>query len=329
MEKKLKWHRGVLMLIIMFAFASFSLAEDFPTRPIEWYCPSGTGGANFVAMTVMGEAASKYLGQRILVVPLPGAGTMLASARAARANPDGYTLVLASSAANGTVIYTMKDVPYKNSDFEFIAKFGGLDIVLFVKGDSPFKTLEDYLEFAKKNPGVVKTAGMGIGTTSHLALELLKLEVGRPKIDFVPFKTLTEVRTAVLGGHVHAAFSYGGSGTMGELQKILEGGGRILAFATKTRPKPFPDIPTFVEKKIDLVLDSWYGLCAPKGMPKAVSQKLRDTFYKVFKDPKIIQVIENLGFNYGFLDSEEFTRFVEENEKLIEKIVKEANIPKR
>lgn len=328
MVKKLKWHRGVFIFIIMFAFPSFSLAEEFPIKPIEWYCPSGTGGSNFIAMTTIGEAASKYLGQRIVVVPLPGAGTMLASARAARANPDGYTLVLASSAGNGTVLYTMKDVPYKNSDFEFIAKFGGLDIALFVKGNSPFKTLEDYLEFAKKNPGVVKTAGMGIGTTSHLALELLKLEVGRLKIDFVPFKTLTEVRTAVLGGHVHAGFTYGGGGSMGELSRILESGGRILASARKTRSKLNPDVPTFVEKRINMVLDSWYGVAGPKGMPKEVSQKLMDTFYKVFKDPKIIQDIENMGFNYEFLDSEGFTRYVAENEKLIKRIVGEANIPK-
>ena len=328
MAKRLKWRRGILIFIIMFAFGSSSSAGEFPIKPIEWLSPVGVGGIAGMSMNVIAEAASKYLGQRVLVVSAPGGGTMLASARVARAKPDGYTLLLASSSSNGIVLFLRKDVPYRNSDFEFIAQYGTLDQGLAVRNDSPFKTLEDLLEFAKKNPHVIKVATLGQGTTPHLFLELLKLEVPGLQIDMVPFKTASEIRTAFIGGHVQAGVcGGGGGGPADEWRIVIESGGRFLADAAKRHPKAYPNVPTFFERGFNVDFTSWFGIAGPKGMPKEVSQKLKDAFYKAITDPKVIEEIEKLGFVYEFRNSEELTEFVVEYERKIKRIVEEAKIP--
>jgi tripartite-type tricarboxylate transporter receptor subunit TctC len=328
MEKKFKFCAGICMAMSIFFYTNFSSAADFPTRPIEWYNPWGLGSVTGMVMKIVGDVASKDLGQNVLVLPATGGGGIVGGTKVAKAKPDGYTLLLCNSATNANVLYMKKDVPYTNSDFEFIAEVGGLELGLVVGPNSPFKTLEDYLEYAKKNPFAIKQATIGIGTSSHLCHELLKLEAGNLKIDLVPYKTSTEVRTAVLGGHCHAAFTYGGVGGAGdEFRLIMESGGKTLAVASKSRLKPYPDLPTFSEKGLNVVISAWYGMAGPKGMPKEVSQKLKDAVYKTLKDPQVINEIEKVGFRYEFRNSEDFTSYIREYEKLVKRIVTEAKIP--
>jgi tripartite-type tricarboxylate transporter receptor subunit TctC len=327
MEKKFKFCAGIFIVMVTFFYVNFSSAAEFPTRPIEWYTPWGLGTVTGMVMNIVADDASKLLGQNITPLPAIGGGGMLGGVKVAKAKPDGYTLILCNSGTNANSLYMKKNVPYTNSDFEFIAQLGGLDLGLVVGPGSPFKTLEDFLEYAKKNPFPIKMATIGFGSTSHLCVELLKLEEGNLKIDLVPYKTSTEVRTAVLGGHCHAAFTYGALGGPGdEFRLILESGGKILAVTTKARMKAYPDVPTFTEKKLNMLFSAWYGIAGPKGMPKEVSQKLKDAFYKTLKNPKVISDIEKVGFRYEFLNSEEFTSYVKEYEKLIKRIVVEAKI---
>ncbi len=172
-------------------------------------------------------------------------------------------------------------------------------------------------------------ATIGIGTSSHLCLELLKLEAGNLKVDIVPYKTSTEVRTAVLGGHCHGAFTYGGvGGTADEFMFVQGGGGRVLAVATKNRLKPYPNIPTIAEKGYNVVLSAWYGIAAPKNIPREVSQKLKDAFYRALKDPQIVSEIQKLGLRPEFRNSEDFTNLIHDYEKVINRVVTEAKIPK-
>lgn len=329
MKKRLKIIPVLILLITIFGSINLVFAADFPNRPIEWYNPWGLGTVTGIAMNIVGDAAAKYLGQNILVMPATGGGGIVGAAKVARAKPDGYTLLLPSSASNGIVLYMNNDVPYKNSDFEFIAEIGVLEMGLIVGPNSPFTTLEDYIAYAKKNPSAIKMATIGIGSVSHLTLELLKLEGGNFKVDLVPYKTSTEVRTAVLGGHCHAAFSYGGvGGTADEFKLVQEGGGRVLAVATKSRLKPYPSIPTLTERGYNVVLNCWYGVAAPKNIPKGVSQKLKDAFYAVLKDPQVMSKLEKVGLKPEFRNSEEFTSYIRDYEKLVKRIIEEGKIPK-
>lgn len=328
MERKLRWYKEMVVFTVMFIFVGISFATDFPTKPIEWIAPHGAS-PSAMALKIVMDTASKYLGQPALMVQVAGAGGAVGTARVARAKPDGYTLLQASSAGLGTSLYTLKDLPYTLDDFEYFAQYGCFTIALLVRADSPYKTLEDFLEYAKKHPGEIKVATQGVGAGQHLCLELLKLKTGGPKIDMVVFKTTFEMRTSVLGGHAHASFLYGGAGgPSDEYKQALEGGGRILAVASKDRLKSYPDIPTFVEKGLDIFYSSYYGIAGPKGMPKEVSLKLKDAIYKALEDPVVIKAIEDLGFRYEFLKSEEFTKKVHEFGATIKKVVEEANIPK-
>ena len=328
MEKKFKLCAGIFAIMVIVIIVKSSLAAEFPTRPIEWYNPFGLGSYTGMVMKVVGDAASKHLGQNILVLPAVGGGGMLGGTKVAKAKPDGYSLLWCNSATNANILYMKKDVPYTNSDFEFIAQVGGVELGLVVGPGSPFKTLEDYLEYAKKNPFAIKQAVIGIGSSAHLCTELLKLEAGNLKIDLVPYKTSTEVRTAVLGGHCQAALTYGGVGGAGdEFRLIMESGGKTLAVASKSRLKPYPDLPTFSEKGLNVVISAWYGMAGPKGMPKEVSQKLKEAVYKALKDPQVINEIEKVGLRYEFRNSEDFTSYIREYEKLVKRIVTEAKIP--
>jgi len=123
----------------MLFLTGLSWAADFPTKPMEWMAPFGPGGPSAIALKIIGDATSKTLGKPVLIVPAPGGGGMIGGARVAKAKPDGYTLLNANSATNGISLYIKKEVPYKNSDFEFLAEFGALDLGLLVKGDSPFR----------------------------------------------------------------------------------------------------------------------------------------------------------------------------------------------
>ena len=221
--KRLGWG---LTLAVIWGFGGYGWAAEFPAKSMEWLAPFGPGGPSAVSLKFIGDAASKILGKPVLVVPAPGGGGTIAGTRVAKAKPDGYTLLGANSATNGTALLMKKDLAYTNNDFEFLAEYGAMDLGLIVKGDSPFKTLEDYVAYARKNPGLIKTGTTGVGGTDHLAGELLAMEAGGVKLDAVPFKSPFEKRVAVLGGHIHSAFIYGGGGGPGdEFQQALEGGG--------------------------------------------------------------------------------------------------------
>lgn len=329
MVRKLRWFIGVLALVAMFGFGGLSSAAQFPTKPIEIYDPFGAGGPIFNIVMAAGKVMSKELGQEITHIFVPGGGGMTSASRCLKAKPDGHTLTLVSNGGASIAPLINKNCPYKSSDFEFIAQCGTLVTGVLVKNDSPFKTLKEYIEYAKKNPRSIKCATFGgIGTSSHIVIELIKAETGGAELEMVPYKTSAELRTQVVGGHVGSSIYYGGGGgKFDPWVSAQEMGGRILGAASEKRMKAFPDIPTFKEQGINLVYSTWYGIAGPKNMPKEVSQKLKDVVYKAFKDPEVIKVIWET-FIYEFRKSEEFTSLVEEYIKLHEKIIEKAKIPK-
>jgi tripartite-type tricarboxylate transporter receptor subunit TctC len=325
-----RFKTGLILVVVAFLLPSFSMAAEYPTKPIEWLSPFGVGGpAAFAMKLIMDTASKKYLGQPSIMVNAPGAGGTIASARVARAKPDGHTLVMASSGPHGIAMYTVKDLPYTNEDFEFIAQFGVLEVALFVGPQSPFKTLAEFVDYARKNPHALKFTTTGVGSGPNLILESLKLKAGGLQIDPVVYKNSPDQRTSVLGGHTHASVVYGGSGGPGDnISQAIEGGGKMLAVTAKKRLEAFPDIPTFAEQGYDISYRGWYGIAGPKGMPKNVSSKLKDAVYKSMQDPEVVKGIKALGFLYAPLHSEEFTKSVKEFEAEVKMIAEKAKIPR-
>ncbi|MGE0797235.1 MAG: Bug family tripartite tricarboxylate transporter substrate binding protein [Lautropia sp.] len=329
MKEMLRRYKVVSMLMVLALFPSLGSAAEYPVKPIEWYSPYGTGGPAALAMKLIMDTASKSLGQPSVMVNAPGAGGTIASARVARAKPDGYSLVMAASGNHGIAMYTVKDLSYTNDDFEFIAQFGVLEVALFVGPHTPFKTLAEFVDHAKKNPHALKFTTTGVGSGPNLILEALKMQAGGLQIDPVVFKTSPEQRTTVLGGHTHASVVYGGSGGPGDnISQAIAGGGRMLAVTAEKRLEAFPQIPTFAEQGYDISYRGWYGIASPKGMPKEVSKKLKDAIYKAMEDPEVIKGVKALGFIYAPLHAEEFLKVVKAFEAEVKVVAEKAKIPR-
>ncbi len=329
MNSKAKYFIVVLGLIISGGLSNVTSAAPYPEKNIEMLAPYGVAANSAIGAKIVVDTASKFLPKPIFVIAAEGAGGTLAGEQVAkRVKPDGYTLLLANSATNGTALFTKKDLRYNNEEFEFLAEYGAFDLALIARADAPFKTLEEFVSYAKTN--TVKQASTGVGTSGHLCLELFKLKAGGDvKIDMVPYKTTAELRTSVLGGHTQASFVYGGGGGANdELEKTIKGGGRVLAVTTKKRLDAYPDVPTFSEKGIGLVYSAWYGIAGPKGMPKEATQMLKMALYRSLEDPEVIKNIKALGFRFEFRKAEEFTSYVKEYSELIKMIIDSAQIPK-
>ena len=322
---------------MVFVVATFLLglpgvisAAEFPEKPIEILMPYGAVGGTAAIQRIVADNMAKILGKPVIITPAIGAGGTVAGEKIAkRTKPDGYTLLSVSSGTNGAALYTKKDITYTEDDFTYILQTHASYLALVAAANAPFKTLDEFLDYARKNPNAIKHASTGIGTSGHLCYEYMRLRTGGPKIDLVPFRTAPEVTKAVVSGVTQSASVYGGSGGPNdEIQKCAEGGARILAVTSPHRLKPWPDAPTFKEKGVDLVWSAWWGIGGPKGLPDKVLAVLKNALYKAVEDPQVRKVAESGGYEFEVRKLEEFTVFVKEYNKIGEMIVREAKIPK-
>lgn len=318
------------LMPFLLGFGNIASAAEFPVKPIEILMPYGVSDRTTVIQRVVADNVSKQLKQPVILTPAVGAGGTLAGEKIAhRTKPDGYTLIQVNSATCGVALFTKKDVNYTVDDFTFLVQTHASEVALVAAHNAPFKTLEEFLAYAKKNPNAIKHASTGIGTGGHLSFEYLKLKGGGLKIDLVPFRTPPEVAKAVLSGVTQSGSIYGGAGGPNDdLKKVVDGGARILALTSAKRLPAWPDVPTFKEKGIDLVWSGWWGIGGPKGLPKDVVEVLKSALYNAMEDPKVAKVAESTGLRFEYRKQKEFTEMAEEYSKLIEMIVREANVPK-
>ena len=328
MNWKLIRSRKFWVAIFVLAFASTSAAE-YPEKPIEILLPYGVAGGSAAIDRLIADIMSKQLPKPVILTPAIGAGGTVAGEKIAkRTKPDGYTLIQVNSGTNGVALYTKKDITYKEDDFTYLLQTHASNLALVAAPNAPFKTLEEFLAFARKNPNSIKHASTGVGTGGHFCYEYIKLKAGGLKIDLVPFRTAPEVTKAVVSGVTHSASVFGGSGGPNdEIQKSAEGGARILAVTSAERLKPWPEVPTFKEKGIDLVWGAWWGIGGPKGLPDKVLLVLKDALYRAIEDPQVAKIAESGGYKFEVRKHEEFTAFVKEYNKIVEMVVREAKIP--
>jgi tripartite-type tricarboxylate transporter receptor subunit TctC len=322
--------KRIYLLLIICGMLGLGIASEalgakkvFPSKPIELYCSFGAGGSTSIGARIIAGTLSEFLGNPVLVINNPaGAGTV-APAKVAKSKPDGYTLYVFNSGQNG-ITPAIRKISYKNSDFELLALYASQTIGLAVRADAPWRTLQELVAEAKKEPGKLKNAGPGnIGSPSTFSFELFKIAAGGLKIDEVPFKSGFDSMVALLGGHVHIV-----NVPAVEIKTFVDAGKvRLLAIATEKRLADFPDAPTFVESGYpEVIFSSWYGIAAPAGLPKEVSNTLKDALYKTIDHPEVKMMLTRVGFVPTFKNAEEFAKFVNEEQKKFEKIAKDAGI---
>ena len=321
MAKRMKNVCFGIGFVFLLSFSTVTLADEYPSKAIEYICPFGAGGPTSLANRIIGDKMGEILGQPVVVINKPGAGGSIAAAYIARSKPDGYTIGDFNSAGNGVSQALRSGITYKNSDFELLGQYGAHFLAMAVAADSKWKSVKDIADYAKKNPHVLKYGSSGVGSATQLTMELFKLTAGNLQIDHIPFKSGPEITVALLGGHITTGtFTWGTIKALYDAKKI-----RVLALTMPV--KELPDIPTFSDAgfpKVNLI--AYYGTSTPKGVPAQRLAKLRDAFAKAVNDPDVQQKFRNIGLTPFYRTPEEFSAFVEEKIRTYKWIGKEANI---
>ncbi len=285
---------------------SSGFAQAFPSKPITVIVPWPAGGSSDITQRAIAEAASKVLGQPIVIDNKPGAsGTLGPATMAATAKPDGYTL---SQMPISTIrIPQMQKATFDPlKDFSYIVQMTGYTFGITTKADGPFKSWADVVAFAKANPGQVTYATPGTGTSLHLGVEMIAAREGI-KLTQVPFKGGAETNAAVLGGHTMLQADSTGWKPLVEAGQI-----RLLNIWTGDRSKTWPDAPTLKELGYPFVLDSPFGLAGPKGMDPAVMKVIHDAFKVALEDPGVIATMAKYDMFPRYLDGAAYTKSVAE-----------------
>ncbi len=290
-------------VVIPFRYAH---AQAFPSRAITLYCAFPAGGPTDQLFRALAESVSKDLGQSVVVDNKPGAGGTLAPAALKNARPDGYTL---SQMPLGVFrIPHMQKVPQIDplQDFSYVICLTGYTFGLVVPATSPWKTLQDFVDFAKQNPGKVDYGSTGTGTSPHLVIEEFSTKAGI-QLTHVPFKGSADLMTAILGGHIMSA-----SDSTGWAPHVDAGKLRLLAVYGSKRSKRWPDVPTLAELGYSTVSDSPFGIAGPAGMPAAIVKSLHDAFKKALDEPKVLALLERLDQPVIYMNPEEYTKFAKQ-----------------
>lgn len=280
-------------------------AQAFPARPIKYICPWPAGGSTDVVMRAIAVSAGKVLGQPIVIENKPGAGGMLGANELANARPDGYTL---SQLPHGVFRFPhMQKTQFDTlTDFTWIACLTGYTFGLVVPADSPLKTLQDLVAYAKANPEKLTYGSTGTGTSPHLAVEEFAARAGI-KLTHVPFKGNADNMQAVLGGHVMAASDATGWGPHVDAGKL-----RLLATYGSKRTRRWPTVPTLDELGYKTVSDSPFGVCGPKGMDANVVKTLHDAFRKTLDDPAVLSTFDKYDQSVIYMDTATYTAWARE-----------------
>ena len=311
--------RRTLLGAALLASATGSFAQAaFPTRPITLIVPWPAGGSTDRHLRGLAEITSKYLGQNIIIENKPGGGgTSGPGTMALTAKPDGYTI--AQFPLGMLRLPHMQKMQWNPlTDFSFIVGVTGYTFGLTVRADSPYKSFNDYLEAARKQPGKIDYGSTGIGTSPHLLMEELT-ENAKVQLNHVPFKGNADLTQALLGGHIMAQSDASG------WDKYVDGGQmRLLVTFGDKRTQRWPNVPTAKELGYGVVSTSPYGIVGPKGMDPAVVKTLHDAFKKAIEDPKHLELLAQLNQDVWYLNSEDYAKWARETyakeKRLIDKL---------
>ena len=308
----------VALGVLWLGGAEISRAQDFPTRPVSLVVPWPAGGTTDVAMRALASVTEKYLNQKIVIENHPGAGGVLGPQQVAHNSaPDGYTLV--------QIPITVFRYPFMHkttldpaTDFTYIIGITGYTFGVVVRNDAPWKTFQEFLAYAKANPGKINYGTPGAGTSLHITMEQIAKKQGI-KWTHVPFKGTAETTGALLGGHIDAVADASGWAPL-----VNSGQLRLLVIWNAARSKNYPDVPTLRETGVDLVSNSPFGIAGPKGMDPKTVQILHDAFKKGADDPTYIASMARLDQEAAYMSSDAYRRYaietLVEQKKLIEEL---------
>jgi tripartite-type tricarboxylate transporter receptor subunit TctC len=289
------------------AIISASAQEDpakYPTRAIHIIVGFTPGGGNDIIARIVGQKLSESFGQPVIIENKPGGGAIVATEYVAKAEPDGYTLLVGASGAMAINPAVYAKLPYDSiRDFAPVSELGSFPLILVVSASSPFKSVTELVAYAKANPDKANYASSS--AAFQLATELFKQKTGAP-MQVIPYKGANDSVLAVVSGQVTATIA-----DAGPVSGQVKGGQvRALAVAAPKRMEDFPDVPTMKEAGADVDAVLWSGIFAPKATPPAIVKKLEIEFMRIARLPDVISRLKPLGIESVGNSSDEFAKIL-------------------
>ncbi|MFS0774949.1 tripartite tricarboxylate transporter substrate binding protein [Neobacillus sp. 3P2-tot-E-2] len=334
MGKKLKWLFTILMVIFVSAYIagcskSSSNAENksdsskteeaatLPNGDVNFLIPVAAGGGTDLTWRTLSQEVEKILDKNVVVVNKPGAGGSIGFGEAANYEPNG--LNVHSYTSEIFTLPILQETSFSPDDFKpvLLANFDPASIV--VPADSPFKTIEEFVAAAKKNPGKISLGNSGFGNIWHLSAFAFEESAG-VSFNHVPFEGSAPTVNAAMGGHIQAFIS-----SPPEVSsQVTAGKLRILAVMSDERLDKFPDVPTLKEKDIDVSIGTWRGFGVPKDTPDEAVKILQDAYAEAMKTDTFINFMNERGQGIQYMNTENFTKFVEEQRPIFEELAKKV-----
>lgn len=312
------------VIFLMFIFPGKGAADDparFPERPITLTGGYAAGGSTDLVCRAIATIAPKFAGQPFVVVAKPGGAGLVSLQNLASSKADGYTLHLGRP-AELSIGPLIEKYPFEvEKEFVPVAQMGIDPIVFSVNADLPWKTIEEFVAAAKKEPGKIKFAVSSPTATTRLALEKFCFEAGI-KMTAVPFKGGTPAAIAVAGGHIPTLTSM----VSEVLPHQRSGKIRVLISFTEKRVKEFPDTPTAAEKRYNVTFGTWLTVFTRKGVPEGVLKKVEGWMRNTSEDKEFIGSMEKLGSHVDYLSSQDFSKYWADEKRWMEAIVKATEL---
>ncbi|MBO9355321.1 tripartite tricarboxylate transporter substrate binding protein [Bordetella petrii] len=297
----------------------------YPERPITIISPFPAGGATDVLTRILAERMGKALGQTMIVENKAGAGTTIGAAYVARAEPDGYTLLMATNSTLVTNRFLYKSLPYDPDAYAPVGMVGIGPLILLSNDKHGFTSTADVVAHAKQHPGTLTFATFGPGTSSHLAGELFKQEAGIDLLH-VPFKGATQALPALINGDVDLFFDMVATG----MPQVAAGKLKVFGITSKTRLPTLPDLPTLAEQGYPAFdLTAWFSFVAPPGTPPEVLATLQQALTATLQDPQVRDKMLAMGIEPRSGTARELTEQIRNEQPIIEKLVQQARLPRQ
>ena len=330
-NSKRQWLQTSLHGLVISAFTMGALSTvtgamaqaAYPSKPISLVVPYPPGGATDIIGRIMAQAMSKSLGQPVVVENKAGAGTVIGAAEVAQAQADGYTLLISSNTTftvNPAIKAKLPYDPVKN--FESVAGIGSSPLVLLANPNVPVKTVKELVAAANQPNAKFAFGSFGSGTTSHLAGEMFKYMAG-VDILHVPYKGSAPAMTDLIGGQIQFTFDT----NVAALPMLRAGKVKAIAVTSAQRSSTLPNVPTIAESGYPgYEMVPWIVIVAPRGLPKAVSQKLTSSIQDILKDPNSKRDLERAGLEVAFEEPQSYDKRVATELPLLRAYVHRAKI---
>ncbi|MGZ8157060.1 MAG: Bug family tripartite tricarboxylate transporter substrate binding protein [Burkholderiales bacterium] len=317
----MKFRLTIAVVVSLCALGAPAWAQTFPTKPVRLILPFPPGGPSDILGRALSQKLSEQMGHQVIADNRPGAGGNLGLELTAKAPPDGYTMVLSSPLISLSPSLYAK-LNYKQEDLTPISLVASIQNVVLVHPSVPAKNLKELAQIARASPGKLNYGSGGVGTTTHLAPELF-MSMTKTKMVHVPFKGSGLALIGLISGQVDVLVM----AVPAAEQQVKAGKARALAIVSEKRATPLPNVPTAKESGFDnFVVDIWYGILGPAGLPPALVNRLNSEINKALAAPDLKEKLLAAGIQPVGNSPEQFSKFIKSETVRFAKVIKDAGI---